>query len=814
MNSSEKTRKKSYWKSNKKSDNKSNNRHPTFIPKADKKLKKVFSEIGVPKNTEFIPDDFQIEAINKIMEHDILVSAPTGSGKTYIAVEAMKKVFASGKRSWYASPLKALSNSKYHEFEEEFGKENVGVITGDRKENTDASIVVGTTEILRNQLYDSMAKGSDFEADLVILDEAHYLGDSDRGVVWEEVMIYLPKRVRLLMLSATIPNGTEIASWLSRIRQHPCHVVQTDKRPVPIFPLYLLPDGEIVPLSGFDGITTKIKNFLRDSQHQRNRRSQFPLSYSDILQVLSKYNLLPAVFFLKSRMDCNNALLACQDWFITKTRSTMIQKRLDTFIEQYPFLKNHSQIPFIASHGLGSHHGGQLPHWKIVIEKLMSEGLLDAMFSTSTVAAGVNFPARTVLLVQSDRFNGKEFVTLTPTDLHQATGRAGRRGKDKIGFAVMVHGPFQDPHIIDELLAQPPDPIESQIKINFSMSLNLLLSHNPEEIHDLLNVSFATHQTLDEVQELQKQKERTLNILQTMTPGAKCNTISEIHSRRAKRDVSYKRIARLKKKRKKFIKDCYRAAQNPHDDERYLELTKKIDELSDDFKKQICEGCPVSSQCCDRKTRFVQLVNKAKTLSDSLDEVQNSQWNDFSRHLQFLKLNFFADHNGNLTEDGIWASKLRLDQPLIIAELIRKGSLNNLSHELLTSIIAVFVNDKVRDIDSDDSDSEKQKLLRKTFFNITKTLEDLISLKKKYGFDVPQLQFWPAAAIHSWACGETWEEVIRLTSVDEGDLAMLIFRTADNLRQITSLATTHPELAEKAKESIHHILREPVIIPT
>jgi superfamily II RNA helicase len=243
-------------------------------------------------------------------------------------------------------------------------------------------------------------------------------------------------------------------------------------------------------------------------------------------------------------------------------------------------------------------------------------------------------------------------------------------------------------------------------------------------------------------------------------------------------------------------------------------MSKKIDELSDDFKNQICEGCPVSSQCIDRKTRFVQLVNKAKLLSGSLDQAQNSLWNDFSRHLDFLKLNDFADNNGNLTKDGIWASKLRLDQPLIIAELIRKGSLNNLTHELLSSIIAVFVNDKIRDYDTDDSDSEKQKLLRKSFIEITKILENIISLKNQYGFNVPQLQFWPAAAIHSWACGETWEDVIRLTSVDEGDLAMLIFRTADNLRQISSLATTHPELAEKAKESIKHILREPVIIPT
>ncbi|MCP4629675.1 MAG: DEAD/DEAH box helicase, partial [bacterium] len=192
-----------------------------FVPKADGNLKKFFNEIGLPDSGEFVLDDFQQEAIDKIKENDVLVSAPTGSGKTLIAIEAMKKILADGKRAWYASPLKALSNSKYHEFENIYGKDNVGVITGDRKENTDAEIVVGTTEILRNQLYDAMAKSADFNADLVVLDEAHYLGDPDRGVVWEEVMIYLPMRVRLLMLSATIRNDNEIADWLSMIRKHP-----------------------------------------------------------------------------------------------------------------------------------------------------------------------------------------------------------------------------------------------------------------------------------------------------------------------------------------------------------------------------------------------------------------------------------------------------------------------------------------------------------------------------------------------------------------------------------------------------------------
>ena len=191
-------------------------------PGVDAKLKKVFSSIGVPTRKPFQPDPFQVEAVEAVKMSDCLVTAPTGAGKTWIALQAIARLRETGQRAWYASPLKALSNAKHMEFSKIFGTNRVGILTGDRKENPDAPIIVGTTEILRNQLYDSMAKVQDFNADLVILDEAHYLGDESRGVVWEEVMIYLPTRERLLMLSATVSNAAEIAEWLSSIRDHHC----------------------------------------------------------------------------------------------------------------------------------------------------------------------------------------------------------------------------------------------------------------------------------------------------------------------------------------------------------------------------------------------------------------------------------------------------------------------------------------------------------------------------------------------------------------------------------------------------------------
>jgi superfamily II RNA helicase len=530
---------------------------------------------------------------------------------------------------------------------------------------------------------------------------------------------------------------------------------------------------------------------------------------------MNKFNLLPAVFFLKSRSDCNNALYSCKDRFISDTKSRKIKNRLDDLLQDYPFLASHSQLEYLIHHAIGSHHGGQLPHWKIVIEKLMNEGYLDAIFSTSTVAAGVNFPARTVVLAQSDRFNGKEFVNLSPTELHQATGRAGRRGKDKIGFALMLHGPFQDPHLINDLLSQPPDPIKSQIQINFSMCLNLMLSQTPDEIHKLLNFSFATFQNISSLSRLKDKKENMIKSLKQAMHDCGCDNFNDILSRTERRGFIAKRLSRLKKQMKKQIKSCRFSNISIDDDEVIPVIKQEIELLENEINEMPCSHCPKYILCYKKKNNhFIKLVDKTKLISESFEEVKNSLWNEFKRHFNFLVLNGYAEENGSLTSDGIWAAKLRLDHPLIIAESIRKGILNRLTPELLAGIIAIFVNDKFRDIDLNESMDWNRKPLTTAYYMMKDATDEIMSLKKKHGFKVPHIQLWPAAALYTWACGETWENVIKLTSVDEGDLAMLIFRTADNLRQLTSLDETHPVLSDKSRQSLNLLLREPVIIPT
>ena len=251
-------------------------RQPIRAHTMTRELRRLLEGIGTPAPAPFKPDLFQTEALAALEYEDVLVTAPTGSGKTWIAREEIRRLLAAGKRAWYTSPLKALTNSKYQEFTEEFGAAQVGILTGDRKENADAPLIVGTTEIYRNQLFDALRGGTSLRADLVVLDEAHYLADEDRGHVWEEAIILSPARVRLLLLSATIGNADEFAAWISEVRGVRCGVVERPgARPVPLRAAFLYPDGQLIPLLNDAGrLHPEIVRLGEQQQQQRQERTQ------------------------------------------------------------------------------------------------------------------------------------------------------------------------------------------------------------------------------------------------------------------------------------------------------------------------------------------------------------------------------------------------------------------------------------------------------------------------------------------------------------------------------------------------------------
>lgn len=244
-----------------------------LTPRQLRAVERLLSGIGVPEPKPLKPDDFQLEALAAIETQDVLVTAPTGSGKTWIAREEIRRLLAAGKKAWYTTPLKALTNSKYAEFSLEFGAENVGILTGDRKENYDAPLIVGTTEIYRNQLFDALRSGDQVETDFVILDEAHYLSDEERGHVWEEAIILSPPRIRLLLLSATVGRADEFAAWIGEVRGGNVRVIKAGPRPVELRAAYLSSDLQLFPLLGEDGLYNRdLDQFAKQKTHGGFRR--------------------------------------------------------------------------------------------------------------------------------------------------------------------------------------------------------------------------------------------------------------------------------------------------------------------------------------------------------------------------------------------------------------------------------------------------------------------------------------------------------------------------------------------------------------
>jgi len=871
-------------------------------PKADPGLKASFQKIGVPKGQSFTPDPFQVEAVDLIRDCDVLVSAPTGSGKTWIASEVIRSYLAEDRRVWYASPLKALSNSIYLQFCHEFGSPYCGILTGDRKENADAPIIVGTTEILRNQLYDAMHKGFSIQSDLVVLDEAHYLSDPDRGVVWEEVLIYLPPRVRLLLLSATISNPEEVCGWLRSIRNVPNRVVRSKDRPVPLEMLFLFPDGLIAPLGTRKGLSPKVKGFL-GSRKKSGRGRHEKIDYGKIIRCLRDLDLLPAIFFLKSRADCDQALRTCTEVDKPDAVARRLKGALREFLRDYPHLEGHRQIGPLLQAMVGSHHGGQLPYWKVLVEGMMNKGLLEAIFSTSTVAAGVNFPARTVVLLQSDRYNGHEFADLTATDLHQMIGRAGRRGKDNIGFALVIPGRYQDPQLIYELQDSSPDPIQSQIRINFSMTLNLLLSHAPIEVKDLLDRSLAAYQDKQSGDSRREQREEMLSELANILPEARCDlsdpfgimenirTRSDLEKtlRKSAKTQAYDGLVQAHRDlltpgrlflhkngniyvvfktyldEGRFICASHNIRRQDSDGKRQLKL-RRVDlsqieavyndvvDLPEGYSREAldvvlegisqealttvdiqdtgggdsgetvpktrermalmpCEECAHFRLCHRmRKGRLHRLLDHLRTAMDQPETSWGGLWLSFKRHLRFLKETGFVDETDRLASDGRWACNLRLDQPLLIAEAIRKGAFGDISPAELAGGLAPFVWDRGQEMELKVECILDLSGIEAVFYRLLAHIEEMRILKEKRGFQSPPLMFWPAAALFMWARGVPWDELLHFVAADEGDMASLIMRTADHLRQVADLRETHPRLASVAAEAIDLIQREPVYI--
>jgi ATP-dependent RNA helicase HelY len=457
----------------------------------------------IEKQRKIKLDDFQKEAINYIFQgFDVLVSAPTGSGKTLIAEVRIQDILKRGGRSWYASPIKALSNDKYREFKKLFGTENVGIMTGDRKENTKAPILVGTTEIFRNIIIEEgLVKEPD--VDFIVLDEAHWIADKERGVVWEEMIIFAPKKAQLLLLSATFPNIEEIALWISKTRQKDVKVVFKFERPVPL--IWFSLGRRIKPL-----FKTEVSSSLK-IEPEEIIENQSDFSVPRALVKLKEKGATPSIIFFSSRKECEEYALQVGEMVdegkINLDDSDQDRERRQEFCEIYfqnfPYLHNDPFVLNFIKTGVAPHHAGLFPAMKVLFEDALKIGLAHSIFATKTLASGIDVPAKSVVIASKYTFDGERERLLLPSEVLQMTGRAGRRGKDAVGYVFIAAPCGQE---IKKFFGDI-EPIRSSFYITPHLVLNLLKSLDIPKCLELIRKSLKFFEISNSVEKWEKEKE-------------------------------------------------------------------------------------------------------------------------------------------------------------------------------------------------------------------------------------------------------------------------------------------------------------------
>ncbi|MBT4540183.1 DEAD/DEAH box helicase [Candidatus Woesearchaeota archaeon] len=441
----------------------------------------------------FTLDKFQEESIQAIdNNHSVVVSAPTGSGKTliadYIIFDSLKKK----KKVIYTAPIKALSNQKYKEFTKDHGEENIGLMTGDIVINPEAPVLIMTTEIYRNMalINDPMIN----EISYVIFDEIHYINDIERGYVWEESIIFSKDHVRFLCLSATIPNAQEFASWIQNVKKHEVEVVKNEIRNVPLERKFF--DAEL-------GITTlrdikEIANIPEMRGRKRRVGRQRTKAPSHVALIEEIRDKLPCFFFCFSRMKCQNNSLELKKKNLFPINTNIISKireKLKNSPPEINHLTSTRALKETLPYGIGFHHAGLLPIIKELVEELFSEGLIKVLYTTETFAVGINMPAKTVCFEALRKFDGISFRYLNSKEYFQIAGRAGRRGIDKIGFSyAMIDRRDYDYHLYKKITDKDVEPIKSQFRLSTNTVLNLIKQHNQKEIDIILSMNFFTYQ--------------------------------------------------------------------------------------------------------------------------------------------------------------------------------------------------------------------------------------------------------------------------------------------------------------------------------
>lgn len=698
----------------------------------------------IPRFKERYPfelDSFQIEAAESLLDgRSVLVTAPTGSGKTIVAEFAIFDALDRHLQVIYTTPLKALSNQKYRDLLEHYPEERVGLVTGDLSINPSADVVVMTTEILRNILYQNPQR---LDSVLyIVIDECHYMNDMDRGTVWEEIIIHAPSHLCLVALSATIANAEELANWISSIHNE-MRVIEHLERSVPLHYFYFAEEklyevfnkkGKLnLQLEKLANKQKEAKRLLHKDRRQGKKTKAELVPEGRVLEALQKKDMLPAIYFIFSRKNCDESLSACLDAGMDLTsdaEKSQIKQAISQLMHEHPSLKETGpateNLLLGLPMGLAAHHAGLVPVLRHLVELLFQRNLVKVVFATETLAAGINMPARTTIISALSKRTDIGHRILTVNEFTQMTGRAGRRGMDKEGYCVIVGSMYQSPYQALELIQGDYNPIASHFTLSYNMVLNLVRHAERKEVRQVLQRSFGQYLSNKEMINLNLLMEKKRHTLDQIQRSAEAKSIGR-HLRTQIKGLS----KQLKRQQEIYLKEF------------------------------------------DALTRVLQYFGRLKP---------------DRQHWQITPLGELTGH-------------IRAQNDLLISLVIESIDYNAFSPVEIAAIFSTLVFEPRRHMQHDLSPCSKK--VRQFFKEMLYIADDLRYVQEEENIRLPiTVEFDFAPLVILWGQGARWSNLFKFTEMTDGDVVRAMRQLIDLLRQIAMLPHAPDELKKKVYEAL------------
>lgn len=768
------------------------------------------------RGLSFELDPFQVSSCTYLEQgRSVLVAAPTGAGKTVVAEFAVYLAMQSKTtKVFYTAPMKALSNQKYQEFVATYGTENVGLLTGDTNINSRARIVVMTTEVLRNMLYadSELLPGLGF----VIMDEVHYLADRFRGAVWEEVIIHLPQEVKLVSLSATVSNAEEFGDWLQTVRGD-TSVIVSEERPVPLEQHILMRNKlidlfdssgkgelhrvnpELVQMARYGGRTLSARQ-MKDvgRYHSRGGRPQeFRVDRAAVIRLLDDHNLLPAIFFIFSRVGCDAAVGQVLRSGIRLTTAAE-RDEIRTWVEQEVRTIPKDDLAVLGywewlnglERGVAAHHAGMLPAFKEIVEELFRRKLLRVVFATETLALGINMPARTVVLEKLEKFDGEARVPITPGEYTQLTGRAGRRGIDVEGHSVIQWKDGLDPQAVASLASRRTYPLNSSFSPSYNMAVNLVAQFGRQRTREILESSFAQFQADRGVVNLAKK----VRGLEESLAGYEKSMVCHLGDFR-----EYSGIRReLTDLERKGAGRAHSASRSERDARQ-----RQLSSLRARLRKHPCHSCSDREAHARWAERWWGLKRQADDLRRQITGRTGAISRVFDRVSDVLiDLGYLAaDEAGELTVSAPGRTLRRIygERDLLVAECLRTKAWEGLDAADLAAMAAALVYEPRRD-DGQLSDRQLPRGAFRAALQRTTTLwSELDDLEREHQLPGSEpVSAGVSLAMSRWAQGAALERVLDDADLAAGDFVRLAKQAIDLLDQISIVADAKVGITARA----------------